>query len=81
MSTIVHLDQGRPILDLDELIRQWIVCGLPLRTLCSEECAGLCSTCGVNLNDGRCRCEAQQASSPFAALASLLETDPNRPAD
>src|SRR5687767_2042689 len=49
LSTVIYLDQGRPILDLDELVRQWLVAELPIRILCKEDCAGLCPTCGANL--------------------------------
>lgn len=72
ISSIVYLDQGRPILDLDELLRQLIVSEVPIRTLCDEACAGLCPVCGANKNEAPCVCEERDTSSPFAALAALL---------
>lgn len=72
ISSIVYLDQGRPILDLDELLRQLIVSEVPIRTLCSEDCAGLCPVCGANKNETACACEEQNTNSPFAGLATLL---------
>ncbi len=43
---------------------------MPLRHVCSEDCKGLCSECGANLNIGSCSCEV--AVDPrFAKLAGL----------
>jgi uncharacterized protein len=72
VNSIVYLDQGRPILDLDELVRQLIISEIPIRTVCDEDCAGLCPTCGVNRNDTKCECGAETKNTPFAALGSLL---------
>ncbi len=73
VGTVVYLDQGRPILDLDELVRQWAISELPTRMLCREECAGLCDRCGQNLNEARCGCAESSPDSPFAVLAGLLQ--------
>ncbi len=43
-------------LDLSDLIRQVVDAALPLVLLCNEDCAGLCATCGKNLNEGTCEC-------------------------
>ncbi|MGL4831927.1 MAG: YceD family protein [Propionibacteriaceae bacterium] len=37
-------------LDLEPLIRDAVVLELPFAPLCSEDCLGLCPTCGLNLN-------------------------------
>jgi uncharacterized protein len=72
VSTVVYLDQGKPILDLDELLRQLIVSEIPIRTVCDEACAGLCPQCGRNLNEGRCTCAPVEQHTPLAKLAVLL---------
>lgn len=46
-------------LDLDDLIRTDIILGLPYLFLCSDECKGVCSGCGKNLNEEDCICEKQ----------------------
>lgn len=38
------------LIDLEPLIRDEVVLELPFMPLCREECAGLCPTCGANLN-------------------------------
>jgi uncharacterized protein len=73
VSSVVYLDQGRPILDLDELMRQLLVMELPIRTLCDEACKGLCPQCGANRNDAPCACEDRPANTPLAGLGALLK--------
>lgn len=42
-------------LDLRDLVRQLIDSALPYVLLCSEDCRGLCTDCGLK-RDGACRC-------------------------
>jgi len=47
---------------------------LPLKPLCREECKGLCSRCGADLNQGPCGCPEIENESPFALLQQLRDT-------
>lgn len=38
-------------IDLEPVVRDAVVLGLPMSPLCSLDCAGLCSTCGLRLED------------------------------
>jgi uncharacterized protein len=49
------IDQNN-ILDLSEAIRQYGLLAIPMKPLCRENCAGLCPTCGTNLNVKSCNC-------------------------
>lgn len=44
------------VLDITDDIRQEILLSYPVKFLCRENCEGLCSTCGKNLNLGLCSC-------------------------
>ncbi len=46
---------------------------LPEKILCREDCAGLCPTCGRNLNDEPHTHEEETVDSRWAALAELTE--------
>jgi uncharacterized protein len=49
-----------PELDVTELAVEQVELELPIRVVCSEDCAGLCPRCGGNRNtDGACRCEPE----------------------
>lgn len=63
------------IVDLEGPVRDELALGVPLRPLCRPDCAGLCPTCGTDLNTDPCGGHAEPATSPFAALKDLLEDD------
>ena len=44
-------------LDVADLARQVVLTVLPMGLRCSDECKGLCGSCGANLNAGACPCE------------------------
>ncbi len=60
-----------PVLDLEDIARQQLYMALPVRQLCSEQCLGICSQCGGNLNDRSCDCTRDTKDNPFGALAAL----------
>jgi uncharacterized protein len=41
-------------IDLDPVVREQVLLALPVSVVCSEDCKGLCSTCGQDLNEGDC---------------------------
>ncbi len=43
-------------IELDDYVRETIVMNIPEKILCSEDCKGVCSHCGANLNDNKCDC-------------------------
>lgn len=65
-------------IDLSDAIADAVVMDTPFVVLCRPDCAGLCPTCGANLNEAPCACEDKQKddyaasdSNPFAALKNL----------
>lgn len=66
------------ILDLDEVIRQLALLASPMKPLCKGNCAGLCPSCGHNLNLGSCDCPNQEVDSRWARLQKLaIASDDN----
>ena len=63
------------VLDLTEAIRQYIVMAVPMKPLCKEECAGLCSICGKDLNLGACGCRQEEIDTRWAELLKLKNTN------
>ena len=61
------------ILDLDDFCYADIVMSLPTKVLCKDDCRGLCSVCGKNLNEGDCGCSKSEVDPRLAALAELLK--------
>ena len=67
---IVLLEDGK--VDLGDLARTAFILGMDTKTLCSEDCKGLCPRCGADLNLGPCSCK-KEADPRLAVLAKLLE--------
>jgi len=57
-------------INIADILQQQLYLAVPMKKLCSEECRGMCSKCGANLNQEQCRCQPD-ASSPFSVLAKL----------
>ncbi len=67
------------ILDLTEATRQYALLATPMKPLCQEDCAGLCPTCGQNLNQAPCNCPPQTADPRWAELSKLALADGQAP--
>jgi uncharacterized protein len=67
----ILLDQYQ--LDLADLTMADILLELPYKSLCREDCRGLCSKCGKNLNEGECGCETKEIDPRLEPLRALLE--------
>ena len=61
--------------DIKERIFEQIVLALPMKFICSAECQGLCSTCGVNRNLIPCHCGEGSINPRFAALGKWQSND------
>ncbi len=59
------------VIDVDQLVAEQIFLALPVKVLCSEECKGICTGCGANLNEEACRCKTDSIRSPFSKLKSI----------
>ena len=69
---IIVLEDG--CVDVGELARTAFILEMDTKTLCSEDCMGICPGCGVDLNQGSCTCK-KQVDPRLAVLARLLEKD------
>lgn len=58
------IDIGRELADL-------IILARPMKSLCSDECKGLCSLCGINLNRASCDCIPAPENDRWGALKEL----------
>ena len=61
-------------LDLGELAKTVFILEMDTKTLCSEDCKGLCPKCGADLNRGPCGCRPD-TDPRLAVLAQLLNKD------
>ncbi|MFC1913466.1 DUF177 domain-containing protein [Chloroflexota bacterium] len=59
------------LLDLTEAVQQYALLAIPMKPLCGQDCAGLCSNCGRNLNQEPCHCPPQQSENSWSELNKL----------
>lgn len=59
-------------LDIDEYIYNQVVFSLPMKSLCSPNCKGLCSVCGVDLNYIKCDCDRENIDPRLEKLRNFF---------
>jgi uncharacterized protein len=74
MVELEELDVERlltPVLDVAVVAREQIELAAPIRIVCSEDCRGLCETCGADLNTTECGCDQTPVDPRWDALKNL----------
>lgn len=59
-------------LDVDRLVYLEVLICWPLKVLCKEDCKGICSRCGKNLNEGPCGCKEEPKDPRMAAISDIF---------
>lgn len=59
-------------LNMEQLLHNEILIHWPMRVLCKEDCKGICSHCGKDLNEGPCSCEQESLDSRMAAIRDIF---------
>ncbi|MBM7556582.1 YceD family protein [Halanaerobacter jeridensis] len=62
-------------LDLEESWLDHITLAIPMKTVCDEDCQGLCPNCGTNLNEDSCDCMMHEVDPRLAKLGQLLDKE------
>ncbi|MGM0501963.1 MAG: YceD family protein [Bacillota bacterium] len=62
-------------LDLEEALIDHITLAIPMKTVCEEDCQGLCPSCGINLNQEECNCMMHEVDPRLAKLEQLLDKE------
>lgn len=61
-------------IDLEPAVRDALMLALPLNPLCKEECRGLCTTCGADLNETDCGHSQDPVDIRWTGLEQLRRT-------
>ena len=62
------------VLDLSEAVRQYATLSAPMKLTCREDCKGICSSCGSDLNETVCRCDSEVRDSRWGPLLDLVSS-------
>lgn len=66
-------DSAAREIDVTDDVRDLLLLAIPNKFLCREDCAGLCSQCGANLNFESCRCAPRAVDPRWQALQKLVD--------
>ncbi len=62
-------------IDFKDMLQEQIILAIPMQPLCRNDCQGLCSQCGTDLNRGACNCRAATVDPRLAVLKKLKLSD------
>lgn len=60
------------IVDITEAVRQSVIVSVPMKPLCTDDCAGICPRCGADLNREACACEGGVRDERWRPLLEML---------
>ena len=70
-DNIVYISSEADVIDISKDIRDFSILAVPMKKLCAEDCKGLCSKCGKNLNEGECSCSKEETDIKWLPLMEL----------
>ncbi len=66
-----YINSEIDLIDFTDDTVQYLNLAVPMKTLCSEDCRGLCSGCGKNLNEEKCVCSGDVINPAWEKLLKL----------
>ena len=60
-------------IDVDKMLETEILLNIPAKVLCDEDCKGICTVCGKNLNEGECGCDRFVPDPRMAAINDIFD--------
>jgi uncharacterized protein len=67
------LPENTKEIDISKAIQEAFIMNRPIKLLCSEECKGLCLTCGINLNKKQCKCSETMINPRLEKLKIFMK--------
>ena len=59
-------------LELNDVLREFVLLALPMQRLCKEDCVGICPVCGQNRNKQACQCQTAATDDRWSALKEVV---------
>ena len=63
------------IIDIGPIVREEMLLSIPISSICSPDCKGLCPICGENLNETVCHHDDENIDPRLSVLKSLLDNN------
>ena len=69
-DVIFFTDQDDAV-DINPVLAEYVLLDRPLKKLCTDDCNGLCTSCGCNKNEMDCDCTQDTQSSNWEVLKNI----------
>ncbi len=70
-ENVVMLSPEQNEIDLLPFIKENLILSIPMKTVCSSSCKGICSGCGADLNSEACTCSEAPIDPRWEKLREL----------
>lgn len=70
---VTYLPTDADKIDISEQLYDFSTLSVPMKKLCKDDCKGLCSKCGKNLNFEKCDCSFEEIDDRWLPLLELKE--------
>ena len=71
-SDVIRFMGSDDFVDITKILRDIILLEEPIKKVCSQNCKGLCSSCGLNLNNDQCKCKKIESNQNLKELEKLI---------
>ncbi|HAU31596.1 MAG: hypothetical protein XD78_0781 [Desulfotomaculum sp. 46_296] len=61
------------VIDIEPEVIKSLITALPMKTLCDQNCRGLCPSCGQNFNTGKCACSEEEIDPRLVELREIIK--------
>lgn len=68
---VKYLSPDQEKINIRDDVFEYAELSIPLKKLCKEDCQGLCSHCGINLNEAKCNCKNEIINDVWEPLQKL----------
>ena len=72
-DAVLVISDAQPEVDTSEVVVEAIRLEIPSKTLCREDCRGLCPACGTDWNQQTCGCIFEEGDDRWAALLEISQ--------
>jgi len=70
---VSYLSRDADKIDITSDVQEFALLSVPMKRLCTENCKGLCYSCGKDLNKEECNCSAEEIDPRWKPLMNLKD--------
>ena len=72
-ADVIMFTMSDDFVDLSSILHDVIELEKPIKSLCGDDCKGICPSCGIDLNLNQCRCKNNSSINEFDKLKDLIK--------